>query len=101
MFNFSHLRFAEHPRYDFVQLAQMSMSDKYGISVAQGEQTFGNVKNNTYEVAIFDRNFTKIIYNLPLKDEKGIPLKTSGVISYVSVDTVSAIMYQLQEGLDE
>ncbi len=100
MFTFEHLKFGEHPVYTFINIAQMKMSSRYAISVAQGEQTYGDVDKDTYEVAVFDSDFKKIIYNLPLKDEKGKLLKTSDVVGFVSRDTVSAIMAQLQENID-
>jgi hypothetical protein len=100
MFNFDHLKFADHPRWDFVQMAQMKMSNDYGISVVQGEQTYGSADKGTYEVAVFDGDFKRILYNLPLKDENGKALKTSDVIGFVPKETVSAIMKQLQEGID-
>jgi hypothetical protein len=81
-------------------MAQMKMSNDYAISVVQGEQTYGSTEKDTYEVAIFDGDFKRILYNLPLKDENGKSLKTSDVIGFVPKETVSAIMKQLQEGLD-
>lgn len=100
MFTFEHLKFAEHPVYTFINIAQMTMSSQYGISVAQGEQTYGDVDKDTYEVAVFDSDFKKIIYNLPLKDENGKLLKTSDVVGFVPRETVSAIMAQLQGNID-